>query len=141
MMHKPDRERGNVIIEFIGVTVALLIPISIVSGASLTVAQSYLATDVAARNGSRAFVISTNDTSANNDARSAAKLAMQDHNAFDDGVEIRTICTTSPCLTPGGYVSVVVSRQVELSLPISLGSRSIKVSAQHTAIVDELRDP
>jgi hypothetical protein len=141
MMHTLGSERGNVIVEFIGVTVALLIPISIVSGASLTVAQSYLATDIAARNGSRAFVISTNDVSANIDARSAAKLAMQDHNSMDERVEIRTICTKSPCLTPGGYVSVVVSRQIELSLPVNLGSRSIKVSARHTAIVDELRTP
>lgn len=141
MMLKAGSERGNVIVEFIGVTVALLIPISIVSGASMTIAQSYLATDIAARNGSRAFVISTNDRSANNDARSAAKLAMQDHNSLDDRVKIRIICTKSPCLTPGGYVSVVVSRQIELSLPVNLGSRSIKVSAQHTAIVDELRTP
>ena len=141
MTNKSGSDGGNVIIEFIGVAVALLIPISIVSGASLTIAQSYLATDVAARNGSRAFVTSTNDISANNDAKSAAKLAMQDHNALDDRVEIRTICTKRPCLTPGGYVNVIVSRQVELSLPINLGSRSIKVSAQHTAIVDELRAP
>ena len=140
-MHKAGSERGNVIVEFIGVTVALLIPISIVSGASLSVAQSYLAADVAARNGSRAFVVSVNDVSASNNARSAAKLAMQDHNSLDDRVEIRTICTKSPCLTPGGFVSVVVSRQIELSLPIILGSRLIKVSAQHTAIVDELRTP
>jgi len=132
---------GNVIVEFIGVTVALLIPISIVASASLIVAQSYLATDIAARNGSRAFVISSNDATANQDARSAANLAMQDHKALDENVSVSTACTKNPCLTPGGFVTVTVSRQIDLSLPINLGSRSVLVSAQHTAIVDELRSP
>ncbi|MFM1777591.1 MAG: hypothetical protein RL741_209 [Actinomycetota bacterium] len=132
---------GNVIIEFIGVTVALLIPISIVASASLIVAQSYLATDIAARNGSRAFVISSNDATANQDARSAANLAMQDHKALDENVSVSTVCTKNPCLTPGGFVTVTVSRQIDLSLPINLGSRSVLVSAQHTAIVDELKSP
>lgn len=132
---------GNVIIEFIGITVALLIPISIVASASLTVAQSYLATDIAARNGSRAFVISSNDATASKNARSAAKLAMQDHNALDENVFVSSACTKNPCLTPGGFVTVTVSRHIDLSLPINLGSRSVQVSAQHTAIVDELRSP
>ena len=132
---------GNVIVEFIGVTVALLIPISIVASTSLIVAQSYLATDIAARNGSRAFVISRNDATANQDARSAANLAMQDHKALDENVSVHTTCTKNPCLTPGGFVTVTVSRQIDLSLPINLGSRSVLVSAQHTAIVDELRSP
>jgi hypothetical protein len=134
-------DKGNVIVEFIGVTVALLIPISIVASASLIVAQSYLATDMAARNGSRAFVISSNDATANQDARSAANLAMQDHKALDQNVSVSTTCTKNPCLTPGGFVTVTVSRKLDLSLPINLGSRSVSVSAQHTAIVDELRSP
>ncbi|MDP4666977.1 MAG: hypothetical protein NWS06_03060 [Candidatus Nanopelagicales bacterium] len=134
-------DNGNVIVEFIGVTVALLIPISIVASASLTIAQSYLATDVAARNGSRAFVISNNDATANNDARSAANLSMQDHKALDENVSVSTACSKNPCLTPGGFVTVTVSRQIDLNLPINLGSRSVLVSAQHTAIVDELRSP
>ncbi len=139
MNKKSGREDGNVIVEFIGVTVALLIPISIVAGASLTIAQSYLATDIAARNGSRAFVISSNEATAIRNARSAADLAMQDHKALDDQVVVRTKCTKTPCLTPGGFVTVTVSRKVHLSLPTNLGSRSIQISAQHTAVVDELR--
>ena len=138
---KTKFNEGNVIVEFIGITVALLIPISIVASASLTIAQSYLATDIAARNGSRAFVISSNDSNANQDARSAANLAMQDHKALDGQVSIATTCTKNPCLTPGGFVTVTVSRKIDLSLPINLGSRSVVVSAQHTAIVDELRSP
>ena len=138
---KSKFEEGNVIVEFIGITVALLIPISIIASASLTIAQSYLATDIAARNGSRAYVISGNDAIANHDARSAANLAMQDYKALDEHVSVSISCTRSPCLTPGGFVTVSVSRQIDLSLPVNLGSRSVLVSAQHTAIVDELRSP
>lgn len=93
------------------------------------------------RMGSRAFVISSNDATAKQDARSAASLAMQDHKALDENVSVSTACTKNPCLTPGGFVTVTVSRQIDLSLPINLGSRSVSVSAQHTAIVDELRSP
>jgi hypothetical protein len=44
-------------------------------------------------------------------------------------------------LSPGGFVTVRVSKQVNLNLPRALGSRSVVVMSQHTAVVDELRSP
>jgi hypothetical protein len=136
---RPDR--GNVIVEFIGITIALLVPLSIIASSSIMVANAYLSTDVSARIAARAYVLSSNDASGTRAANSAAGLSSQD---FDSQVLIRPIkvsCTKNPCLSPGGFVTVRVSKEVNLNLPKALGSRSVVVSAQHTAVVDELRTP
>jgi len=136
---RPDR--GNVIVEFIGITIALLVPLSIIASSSIMVANAYLSTDVSARIAARAYVLSSNDASGTRAANSAAGLSSQD---FDSQVLIRPIkvsCTKNPCLSPGGFVTVRVSKEVNLNLPKALGSRSVIVSAQHTAVVDELRTP
>jgi len=136
---RPDR--GNVIVEFIGITIALLVPLSIIASSSIMVANAYLSTDVSARIAARAYVLSSNDASGTRAANSAAGLSSQD---FDSQVLMRPIkvsCTKNPCLSPGGFVTVRVSKEVNLNLPKALGSRSVVVSAQHTAVVDELRTP
>jgi len=136
---RPDR--GNVIVEFIGITIALLVPLSIIASSSIMVANAYLSTDVSARTAARAYVLSSNDASGTRAANSAAGLSSQD---FDSQVLMRPIkvsCTKNPCLSPGGFVTVRVSKEVNLNLPTALGSRSVVVSAQHTAVVDELRTP
>ena len=136
---RPDR--GNVIVEFIGITIALLVPLSIIASSSIMVANAYLSTDVSARIAARAYVLSSNDASGTRAANLAAGLSSQD---FDSQVLIRPIkvsCTKIPCLSPGGFVTVRVSKEVNLNLPKALGSRSVVVSAQHTAVVDELRTP
>jgi hypothetical protein len=136
---RPDR--GNVIVEFIGITIALLVPLSIIASSSIMVANAYLSTDVSARTAARAYVLSSNDASGTRAANSAASLSSQD---FDSQVLMRPIkvsCTKNPCLSPGGFVTVRVSKEVNLNLPTALGSRSVIVSAQHTAVVDELRTP
>lgn len=138
-MRKTLTDEGNVVVEFIGVTVALLIPISIIAGSCMSVAQAYLATDVAARAASRAFVISSSEAQAKTNSRSAALLTYKDLDPSKSGISIAFSCSFNPCLTPGGYVTVKVSQTVNLNLPMTLSARSILVSARHTAAVDELR--
>jgi hypothetical protein len=132
---------GNVIVEFIGITVALLIPLSIIANSSLIVANAYLTTDLAARNAARAYVVSSSEASGRNAANSAAQLVAQDFNSRDAAVTTQISCTRSPCLSPGGYVTVRISKSVNLNLPSALGSRTVNVTSQHTSVVDELRMP
>ena len=138
-MRKTSNDEGNVLVEFIGVIVALLVPISIIAGAGISIAQSYLATDVSARTASRAFVVSSSEARARTNSKSAALVALNDLDPSSASGAIS--CSKTPCLTPGSYVTVKVSKKVKLQLPIKLGARSIFVSAQHTAVVDELRTP
>lgn len=132
---------GNVIVEFIGITVALLVPLSIIASSSIMVANAYLSTDVASRTAARAFVVSSSDKSGYRAANSAADLVAKDFDSNDREVNTQISCTKNPCLSPGGFVTVRVSKEVRLNLPRALGSRSVVVAAQHTSVVDELRSP
>jgi hypothetical protein len=134
-------DSGNVIVEFIGVTVALLVPLSIIANSCIMVANAYLSTDVAARSATRAFVVSSSDTNGTRAANSAVGLTALDFDRKNGGLATKITCTKSPCLTPGGFVTVKVSKEVKLNLPRALGARSVTVTSHHTSVVDELRAP
>jgi len=140
-MRRTKVEDGNVIVEFIGITVALLVPLSIIANSSILVANAYLATDVSARTAARAFVVSSSDANGSRAANSAAGLIAQDFDSRDAAITTKITCSKNPCLSPGGFVTVRVSKEVRLNLPIAFGSRSVVVASQHTAVVDELRSP
>jgi len=134
-------DAGNVIVEFIGITVGLLVPLSIVANSSLLVANAYLATDVAARTAARAFVVSGNDVAAFRSATSAARLSAQDFISEGGTITTQISCSKKPCLSPGGFVTVKISKEIILNLPKALGTRSVLVTSQHTSGVDESRAP
>jgi hypothetical protein len=134
-------DNGNVVVEFIGITVALLVPLSIIASSSTSVANAYLSTDVSARTAARAFVVSSSDAGGIRAANSAAGLVAQDFDAHNAAITTKVTCSKNPCLSPGGFVTVRVSKEVALNLPRAFGSRSVVVSSQHTAVVDELRSP
>jgi hypothetical protein len=134
-------DHGNVIVEFIGIIVALLVPLSIIANSSIMVANAYLSTDISARTAARAFVVSSSDASGSRVANSAAALVAQDFDARNSAITTRISCSKNPCLSPGGFVTVRVSKEVVLNLPRALGSRSVVVTSQHTSVVDELRSP
>lgn len=140
-MRRIKTDDGNVIVEFIGITVALLVPLSIIASSSIMVANAYLSTDVSARTAVRAFVVSSSDAIGSRAANSAAGLIAQDFDSRDAAITTKITCSKNPCLSPGGFVTVRVSKEVRLNLPRAFGSRSVVVASQHTAIVDELRSP
>jgi hypothetical protein len=121
--------------------VALLVPLSIIASSSIMVANAYLSTDVSARTAARAFVVSSSDASGSRAANSAAGLIAQDFDSRDAAITTKITCSKNPCLSPGGFVTVRVSKEVRLNLPRAFGSRSVVVASQHTAVVDELRSP
>jgi len=134
-------DHGNVIVEFIGITVALLVPLSIIANSSIIVANAYLSTDISARTAARAFVVSSSDASGSRSANSAAALVAQDFDSRNSGIATKISCSKNPCLSPGGFVTVRVRKEVKLNLPRAFGSRSVVVESKHTAVVDELRSP
>lgn len=140
-MRQAKADDGNVIVEFIGITVALLVPLLIIASSSIMVANAYLSTDVSARTAARAFVVSGSDASGSRAANAAARLVAQDFDSRDAVVTTKITCSKKPCLSPGGFVTVRVRKEVKLNLPRAFGSRNIVVASQHTAVVDELRSP
>ena len=84
---------------------------------------------------------SSSDSSGSRAANSAAELVANDFDSRNQEITTKISCSKKPCLSPGGFVTVIVSKKVKLDLPRALGSRSVVVTSQHTAIVDELRSP
>lgn len=140
-MNHINSSDGNVIVEFIGVTVSLLIPLAVIANASILVANAYLATEISARTAARAFVISNSDASGTRAASSAAGLAGQDFDSRNPGITTKIVCTKNPCLSPGGFVTVKATKDVKLNLPRIFGAHNIRVASEHTSVVDELRAP
>ncbi|NBO25853.1 MAG: hypothetical protein EBU89_04230 [Actinobacteria bacterium] len=140
-MKRLTTDAGNVIVEFIGISVALLLPLSIIANSSILVAHAYLYTDIAARTAARAFVVSSDEVNGAKSANIAVGLAAQDFDFGKTSMNTKISCTKNPCLSPGGFVTVKVSKDVKLNLPRALGSRTVVVTAQHTSVVDELREP
>jgi len=132
-------DQGNVIVEFIGITVSLLVPISIIASACISIAGGFLSTDISARTAARAFVISADEVTAKKNALSTARLVSDEYGSKRSNVMTKISCTKRPCLSPGGFVTVKVSRDVTLNLPRVFGSRELTVTSQHTLVVDELR--
>ena len=140
-MRKINADDGNVVVEFIGIMVALLVPLSIIASSSIMVANAYLSTEVSARTAARAFIVSSSDASGRRAANLAAGLIAQDFDSRDAAITTKITCSKNPCLSPGGFVTVRVSKEVRLNLPRAFGSRSVVVASQHTGVVDELRSP
>ena len=138
---KRANDQGNAVVEFIGVAIALLVPIAFVASAVLTVAQSYLAADVAARAASRAYVTAESEKSAKHAAKVLVRQSLRDLNSLESNSSVKISCRSSPCLKSGNYVSVIVTNKVPLNLPKFLGSHSVVVTGKHTSVVDELRSP
>lgn len=134
-------DKGNVLVEFIGITVALLVPLSIIANSSIVVANAYLSADIAARTAVRAYVVSSTDAIGKRAANSAADQVVKDFNSVNAATTTKISCTKNPCLSPGGFVTVRVNKVVKLNLPSLFGSRSVVVTSQHTSVVDELRAP
>lgn len=128
-------ESANVTIEFVGVVIALFIPISYLAIAVTTLAQSYLAVESAARAGARVYVTSKNDAQANYRSQQAVNNLLP--GAVISNFEIR--CSSNPCLSADGIVQISVSRAVDLPLPEYFGIGPIEITGSQVEVVQAYR--
>lgn len=129
------REEGNVVVEFVGVLVVLVVPalLALLAVSSLLMAQA--AVTAAVRDAGRAFVRAESVSQGRQQAEGFA------HEAFEQrGVEaIVTLdfrCVVPACLSPGSRVTTTVRADVDLA---PLGT-SITLEESMTFPVDELRE-
>jgi Flp pilus assembly protein TadG len=124
---------GNVAIEFVATAVALMIPIAYISTATLKIATSYIEVQNAARIGARAFVSASSDSTARVRAVNAINYSVSSNSINQIQIE----CTTNPCLTADGIVTVKVTRDILVSLPALLGSQRLTVTGLQAEAVQE----
>jgi hypothetical protein len=99
----------------------------------LKIATSYIEVQNAARIGARAFVSASSDSTARVRAVNAINYSVSSNSINQIQIE----CTTNPCLTADGIVTVKVTRDILVSLPALLGSQRLTVTGLQAEAVQE----
>ena len=133
-----NSEEGNVIAEFVGVIVGLMIPVMFIASACGT----FVSTELALRNASesmvRAYVVSPTTKIGAQRARTILRATLASQGIATAGVKTKIICSASPCLTAGSTVTFELTRKVSSQFP-GLGSRTLTLTQAHTTTVDDVR--
>lgn len=136
-------ERGNTVVEFVVLSVVLLIPCLYLVLTLGRVQAAVFAADVVARDVAR--IHATEPDTERAAARSEALVAqvLADHGLDADPSSVVTVtCTADPCASPGGDV------RTEVRIPVGIPGIGalwgiegpIRVGAEHVAHADEYRD-
>jgi Na+-transporting methylmalonyl-CoA/oxaloacetate decarboxylase gamma subunit len=139
-------DEGSAIIEFVFLAVLMLVPIVYLIVALGRIQAGALAVEQGAREAARAFVTAPDEASAAVRAQTAAALAFHDQGfagPYDGQLSVR--CSTAPCLTGNGRVTVDVQITVLLpGVPRFLSHVipvQMRLDATHVASVDEFSAP
>lgn len=138
-------EDGSAVVEFIGVTVMLLVPLVYLV---LTLGQlqaAAFAAEAAARESGRVLSQADDLPTSVVHAQTAVRLAFEDQGIpVDPEAALSFTCSEEPCLSPGSQVHVQVSTAVRLPLvpDFLAGAVPLEVPVQgvHLAPVPEFRE-
>jgi len=130
--------RGNVTIEFIAISVFLLIPVCYLAVSSLAVAQTFLTITGAARTGARVFVTQETESVAHLRGTQSVRDQLKIGQINPAQFSINFSCTEKPCLTSNGYVTATIKGSKSIVLPLLKPVKVALVSSQ-TIEVDAFR--
>ena len=130
-------DRGSATIEYIGVVLALMVPIAYAVVAFTQVQSAQFGVVGAAQQAGRAYVNARSELYAQYAAVRAAAIAGRNHGVFIDATNVRIACEQPPCLQPGTEVRVEVSTRQPIPYAPWLGR--IPLHATHRVVVDEFR--
>ena len=131
---KRRHESGTATVEFVWLTILLLVPFVYALIAVFDTQRASFAVSAASRYAARAFLQAADPASGEQRARVAARVALDDQEV---DAEVVITCEPSPadCLQPGSSVRVVVHTVQPLPLtPSALGDQlgGIAVDSTHT---------
>ena len=133
-------DAGAAMLEFVSLVVILVVPLTYLVLTVFEVQRAAYGASSAAREAARVFVVSPGSAVADERARTAAAIVLDDHGVAPERVSLSFACSVDPCLTPRGRVTATVSTVVALPLVPSflsgLAPVSVPVRAEHTQVVD-----
>jgi len=131
---------GSVVLEFVVITMGILVPLLYVALAVMHATGAAMATAQAARSAARAFSDAATPTQGVHRARAAAQLAFVDHGLVLPGDALRLSCRGT-CLGPGSRVSVDIDWRVPLPMPLPIVGNAITIPlhAHQDLQIDDLR--
>jgi hypothetical protein len=135
-------EDGNALVEFVALSVILLIPSLYLVLTLGSVQGAVFAADVIARDAARIHATEPDPSRARERTEAMTRMTLEDHGlAAQDAVTLH--CSQDPCARPGGEVTAEVSIGVPIpGLGPMLGHDGpVHVGAEHLVEVDQFRAP
>lgn len=136
---------GSAIVEFLGITLILLVPTVYLVLVLGRVQAAAFAAESAVAQSARAFVVAEDLAAAERAAVASARLALEDQ-GFDGSTAadaLRVECSSAPCRAAGSTVATHIAIDVALPLVPSfvrdVVPLSVRVTADHVAAVDQYR--
>lgn len=137
-------DAGSALVEFLGISLVLLVPVVYLVLVLGRVQAATFATEGAAREAARVYVAADSARQGGQRAVTTVAVALRDQGFDDDpagSLELR--CSADPCLTPGAEVAATV--QVRVPLPFvptfvrDVVPLEVPVRAERVAPVDTYR--
>ncbi|PFG40614.1 hypothetical protein ATJ97_3146 [Georgenia soli] len=140
-----EAERGSAVVEFLGMSLLLLVPVVYLVLTLAQVQAAAFAAEGAAREAGRLLARAESLEAGASAARFAVELAFEDQGLDVDGAEaLRISCAGEPCLAPGARVVVEVSASVDLPLVPDFVAdavpAAVPVTATHVTAVPQFRE-
>lgn len=131
---------GSATVEYIGVAVALLVPIAYAIIAFAQLQSASYGVVGASQQAARAYVNARSDVLGRFAAIRAAAIAGRNHGLIITSDNVRVTCSVPNCLTPGTAVTVDVHTSIPMPYAPALGT--IPLQSRQVITVDEYRaDP
>lgn len=142
-------DEGSAVVEFVFLSLILLVPIVYLVLTLAAVQSAAFAAEAVVRDASRAAVVggvdalqdgatyASAEAAARERASAAAQTTLNDFHVEQDDASVDLACSAQPCLTPGSDVTVVVAIRVSLPGIGSLVPRAqITLSSSGASPVD-----
>lgn len=132
-----SRVQGNATVEFIGIAVAMMVPLAYAIIAMAQLQSASFAVEGAAQMATRAYVQSSSDVIGRYAAARSAAIAGRNHGLIITSDDVSIACAATNCLTPGTTVRVTVQSAVRVG---AAGfTRKVVMRATRTVVVDPYR--
>lgn len=135
---------GNAIVEFVFLSVLLMVPLVYILLTVFRVQGAAYAVSSAAREAGRVYATADVAAEAGPRALAVARVVMRDSNLPLAPQDLRISCSSNPCLAPGSQVNVVIAYDVSLPLLPHLfdghAPATVRVTSSHLEVVDRFGD-
>lgn len=130
-------DRGNATVEFIGIAIAMMVPLAYGIIAMSQLQSAVFGIEGAAQMAARAYVQASNDTMGRFAATRSAAIAGRNHSIVIAAADVTVVCGVANCLEPGTEVRVEVRASARIGL--AGFSRNVPLRAHRDFVIDPYR--
>lgn len=132
-----QRDAGSATVEFVGLVIAMLVPLAYAIVAMAQLQSAVFAVEGAAQMAARAYVQGSSDTMGRYAAARSAAIAGRNHGLIITMDNVSITCDAGNCLMPGTSVRVTVHTTARIG---AAGfTRTMPLSSSRTVVVDPYR--